>query len=58
MFDEPNALLKNCKECAELHIEKEIASNKEKDGEIPKSRENYHDPPKEARISKTVQKTK
>lgn len=43
LFDESNALLENCEECAELSTEREIIADEDKEEEIPKSRETLHD---------------
>lgn len=41
MFDESNALFKNCEDCAEHPKDRKIASNEDKKWEISKSRETY-----------------
>lgn len=56
MFDEYSAVLKNCEEYPELSIEREISSNEDKKGVIPKSRETHHDISRQGRIIKDHQK--
>lgn len=43
LFDESNALLENCEECAELSTKREIISDGDKEEEIPKSLETLRD---------------